>query len=44
MENRQPSAPDDWDDSEPGDEGHAAEVKPTGEKEAPPLGDPAGQH
>ena len=44
MENRQPSPPDDWDDSEPGDEGHAAKIKPTGEKGAPPLGDPAGQH
>ena len=44
MENRQPSPPDDWDDSEPGDEGHAAKVKPTGEKGATPLGDPAGQH
>ena len=43
MENREPSPPEDWDDSEPG-EGLSAKPKPAEEKGTPPLGGPAGQH
>ena len=43
MENREPSPPDDWDDSEPG-EGQPVKAEPAEEKGTPPLGGPAGQH
>ena len=43
MQNREPSPPKDWDDSEPG-EGHSAKPEPAEEKGTPPLGGPAGQH
>ena len=43
MENREPSPPEDWDDSEPG-EGLSSKPKTAEEKGTPPLGGPAGQH
>jgi len=43
MAGQEPSPPEDWDDSEPG-EGETVEVKPAEEKGTPPLGGPAGQH
>ena len=43
MAGKQPSPPEDWDDSEPG-EGEAVDAKPVEEKGTPPLGGPAGQH
>ena len=43
MDGQEPSPPEDWDDSEPG-EGETVEVKPSEEKGTPPLGGPAGQH
>ena len=43
MDGLEPSPPEDWDDSEPG-EGEPVEVKPSAEKGTPPLGGPAGQH
>ena len=43
MNGQEPSPPEDWDDSEPG-EGETVEVKPSEEKGTPPLGGPAGQH
>ena len=43
MAGQEPSPPEDWDDSEPG-EGETVDVTASEEKGTPPLGGPAGQH
>ena len=40
---KEPSPPEDWDDSEP-DEDESVEAESSEEKGTPPIGDPAGQH
>jgi cell division protease FtsH len=43
MDGQEPSPPEDWDDSEPG-EGESDEAESSEEKGTPPIGGPASQH